>query len=75
MHYRFSRGRDTEEIGDFIARDTPTRAVTFIAELRQRCSDQPGRDTRFSIGIASTRDNLRSASALPGFLPVSISAR
>jgi plasmid stabilization system protein ParE len=34
MHYRFSRQaeRDIEEIGDFIARDNPRRAVTFIAE-------------------------------------------
>ena len=26
-----------EQIGDYIARDNPRRAVTFIAELRGRC--------------------------------------
>lgn len=39
MQYRFSRQaeRDIEEIGDYIARDNPRRAVTFIAEIRERC--------------------------------------
>jgi toxin ParE1/3/4 len=39
MQYRFSRQaeRDIEDIGDFIARDNPRRAITFIAELRDRC--------------------------------------
>ena len=39
MQYRFSRQaeRDIEEIGDFIARDNPRRAITFIAELRDCC--------------------------------------
>jgi toxin ParE1/3/4 len=39
MQYRFSRQaeRDIEEIGDFIARGDPRRAITFIAELRDRC--------------------------------------
>jgi toxin ParE1/3/4 len=39
MQYRFSRQaeRDIEAVGDFIARDNPRRAVTFIAELRDRC--------------------------------------
>jgi toxin ParE1/3/4 len=40
MQYRFGRQaeRDIEEICDHIARDNPRRAVTFIAELRDRCS-------------------------------------
>ena len=29
--------RDLEEIGDYIARDNPRRAISFIAELRERC--------------------------------------
>jgi toxin ParE1/3/4 len=29
---------DLEEIGDFIARDNPSRAVSFIRELRDRCA-------------------------------------
>ncbi len=28
---------DLEEIGDFIARDNPRRALTFVQELRARC--------------------------------------
>lgn len=44
--FRFSRRAqaDIEEIGDYIARDNPRRAVTFIEELRARCRqlvDQP----------------------------------
>jgi len=39
MRFRFSRRAeaDIEEVGDYIARDNPARAVTFIAELRARC--------------------------------------
>jgi toxin ParE1/3/4 len=29
--------RDLEEIGDYIARDNPRRAVTFIAEVKSKC--------------------------------------
>jgi toxin ParE1/3/4 len=28
---------DLEEIGDYIARDNPKRAISFIAELKERC--------------------------------------
>lgn len=28
---------DLEEIGDYIARDNPRRAVSFVAELRSQC--------------------------------------
>jgi plasmid stabilization system protein ParE len=28
---------DLEEIGDYIARDNPHRAVSFIREIRERC--------------------------------------
>lgn len=28
---------DLEAIGDYIVRDNPRRAITFIRELRQRC--------------------------------------
>lgn len=30
--------RDLEAIGDYIAEDNPTRAVSFIAELRNQCA-------------------------------------
>ena len=29
---------DLEAIGDYIARDNPVRAVTFVSELRNRCN-------------------------------------
>lgn len=29
---------DLEEIGDYIARDNPPRAVSFIREIRERCA-------------------------------------
>ncbi len=30
--------QDLEAIGDFIAQDSPRRALTFIAELRKQCA-------------------------------------
>jgi toxin ParE1/3/4 len=29
---------DLEEIGDYIAQDSPARAETFVAEIRARCN-------------------------------------
>ncbi len=29
---------DLEEIGDYIARDNPSRAVSFIREIREQCA-------------------------------------
>jgi toxin ParE1/3/4 len=39
MRFRFSRRAeaDLEEIADYIARDNPARAVTYIRELRDHC--------------------------------------
>ena len=39
MRFRFSRQAesDIEEIGDFVARDNPACAVSYIEELRARC--------------------------------------
>jgi toxin ParE1/3/4 len=40
---------DLESIGDWIARDNPARALTFVQELRRRCEsliDGPYRFTR-----------------------------
>lgn len=39
MRFRFSRRAeaDLEEIGDFIARDNPMRAISFLRELRDHC--------------------------------------
>ena len=41
--------QDIESIGDYIARDNPHRALTFIAELRSQCA-----------GIASSPKVFRS---------------
>jgi toxin ParE1/3/4 len=30
--------RDLEDIGDFIAKDNPTRAVSFVREIRDHCA-------------------------------------
>jgi toxin ParE1/3/4 len=30
--------RDLEDIGDYIARDNPPRAVSFLQEMREQCS-------------------------------------
>ena len=39
MRFRFTVAaeRDIEEIGDYIARDNPARAVTFIEALTEKC--------------------------------------
>jgi toxin ParE1/3/4 len=39
MRFRFTATaeRDIEEIGDYIARDNPARAVSFIEELTEKC--------------------------------------
>jgi toxin ParE1/3/4 len=39
MQLRFSRRaeRDLEDIADFIARDNPARAISYIRELREHC--------------------------------------
>jgi hypothetical protein len=35
-------GKDLETIADYIALDNPARAVSFIQEIRARCSRIPG---------------------------------
>ena len=39
MRFRFTNlaERDLLEIGDFIARDNPAKAATFVATLREKC--------------------------------------
>jgi toxin ParE1/3/4 len=39
-------GFDLEEIGDYIAKDNPIRAVSFVREIREHCD----RLTRFPEG-------------------------
>jgi toxin ParE1/3/4 len=41
MRFRFSVQAeiDIEDIGDFIARDNPVRAVSFVQQLRGKCQE------------------------------------
>jgi toxin ParE1/3/4 len=39
---------DLEEIGDWIARDNPARAVTFVHELREACETLAQSPERFA---------------------------
>lgn len=41
--------RDLEHIGDWIARDNPARAVTFIEEIRRACIDLEAFPERFPL--------------------------
>ncbi len=41
--------RDLEEIGDWIARDNPQRALTFVRELRLACHGLAEFPERFSL--------------------------
>lgn len=40
---------ELEAIGDYIAVDNPTRAATFIQELRERCLSLPDMPKRFPL--------------------------
>lgn len=40
---------DLETIGDHIARDNPTRALTFVQELRSKCQDLAEFPERFPL--------------------------
>ncbi len=41
--------RDLERIGDYIARDNPARAVTFLRELRDKCLSLAEMPERFPL--------------------------
>ncbi|QUT06068.1 type II toxin-antitoxin system RelE/ParE family toxin [Sphingobium phenoxybenzoativorans] len=41
--------RDLERIGDFIARDNPRRALTFLQELRTKCMSLAGLPNGFPL--------------------------
>lgn len=41
--------RDLERIGDYIARDNPARAVTFLRELRDKCLGLAEMPERFPL--------------------------
>ncbi len=41
--------RDLEEIGDWIARDSPRRALSFVRELRKSCESLSTNPQRFQV--------------------------
>jgi plasmid stabilization system protein ParE len=41
--------RDLEEIGDWIARESPRRAISFVAELRAACAGLADNALRFQL--------------------------
>ena len=46
VHITAEAERDLEAIGDYIARDNPARAISFLRELREQClglADMPQR--------------------------------
>ncbi len=40
---------DLEEIGDYIARDNPSRAISFLRELEQQCERLAKRPAAFPV--------------------------
>lgn len=51
MKVRFTRSAETDlaDIADWIARDNPARAITFIRELRAKCMSLADRPERFPV--------------------------
>lgn len=46
VHFSAEAEHDLEAIGDYIARDNPARAISFLRELREQClglADMPQR--------------------------------
>lgn len=50
---------DFEAIGDYIARDNPVRALSFIRELRAACLDLGTSPERFQMPAAFERQGIR----------------
>lgn len=49
VHLTAEAERDLEQIGDWIARDNPARAVTFIEEIQRTCLDLAEFPERFPL--------------------------
>ena len=49
VHLSAEAERDLEHIGDWIARDNPARAVTFIEEIQRACLDLAVFPERFPL--------------------------
>lgn len=61
MKVRLSRqaSADLEGIADWIATDNPSRAFTFVQELRQRCTTLSEHPRRFPVATEQSRSDLR----------------
>ncbi len=51
--------QDLEKIGDYIARDNPRRALTFIREIRQQCKQLSERPKTYLLR-SEVGENIRS---------------
>lgn len=49
VHFSAEAERDLEHIGDWIARENPPRAVTFIQEIQSACLDLAAFPERFPL--------------------------
>ncbi|BBE35668.1 type II toxin-antitoxin system RelE/ParE family toxin [Sphingosinicella microcystinivorans] len=49
VHLSAEAEYDLETIGDYIARDNPARALSFLEELRSKCSDLVDMPKRFPL--------------------------
>lgn len=49
VHFTAEAERDLEAIGDYIARDNPGRALSFIQELRGKCLGLADMSERFPL--------------------------
>lgn len=49
VHFSVEAERDLESIGDFIARDNPSRSLSFVRELRKTCLGLASLPERFPL--------------------------
>src|SRR5690554_4157819 len=49
VHLTDEAVRNLESIGDYIAQDSPTRALTFVRELREKCLSLADRPLAFPL--------------------------
>lgn len=49
VHFTAEAERDLEAIGDYIARDSPGRALSFVRELRGKCQGLADMAERFPL--------------------------
>lgn len=49
VHFSVEAEQDLEAIGDYIARDNPRRAISFLRELREQCLGLAEMPKRFPL--------------------------